>query len=497
MGANEENNDIDQEILGQMLTYFLPEARENLDHLNLCLIQMENDPDDFGTIETVCRIFHTLKGNAGFAGLNKVSALGRAFEELIGEVRNGKVKLRKSGFNVMHEGLDMFNLLLDKAKGGAPETTDISGLMNKIDKIKSNEDPDYDCPPPSAYETELQEQEELLSIYRDGYNQLGTLKHLVFESVSLREPESLAVLLSNQIHERMTPEQNGIWFVEEQNTLVEIARNGTLVDKDDRRKLNFNSSEMLKKVIVEQSTIWPTESNSINKLLPEYQSPVLFPIKSKQAALGMLILDPEEQSEVEIYQFISQFAAMIMHISKLHQKVDEQRGELDELTGILFRQNSQLASLYHVEIALVKESDPVKLCEIVVKAIVEDLEAKRAAAFLYDTESEEFIATAESGGLDGIVGNRYKVGQIDPLYKCMKTGRVITQTDYGESIEIGKHRIDGWISLGLKGREMIRGVIIAEVDDEDIADPISILTNYLGMLLDNIALQGKVKKELS
>lgn len=497
MGDNEEINDMDQEILGQMLTFFLPEARENLDHLNLCLIQMENDPDDPDTIDTVFRIFHTLKGGAGFAGLNEVSMLGRAFEELIGEVRKKKVKLGTFGFDVMHEGLDLFNLLIDRAKASNPVQTDISGLLNKIDKIKSNEDPDYDSPSPSVEETESKEQEELLSIYRDGYNQLGTLKHLIYESVSLSDPESLAVLLSHQIHERMAPERNGFWMVEQQNMLVEIARNGKLVDKEEQRKLNFNSCETLKKVIVEQITMWPTESESINKLLPEYQSPVLFPIKSKDAALGMLILDPEEQTEVELYQFISQFAAMIMRISKLHQKVEEQREELDELTGILFRQNAQLSSLYHAEIALVKESDPIKLCEIVVKAVVEDLEAERAVAYLYDREAEELIVAAECGGLTGIVGNRYKLEQTGPLAKCIETGRIISQTDYGESIEIGKHRVDGWIALSLKGREVTLGAIIVEVDDEDIADSISILTNYVGILLDNLILQAKVKKELS
>lgn len=497
MGANEEMNDMDQEILGQMLTHFLPEARENLDHLNLCLIQMENSPEEPDVIETVFRIFHTLKGGASFVGLDEVTALGRAFEEMMGEVRKGKIRLRTSGFNVIYEGLDLFNLLLDQAEAGKPVTTDIAGLLDKIAKIKSSEELDGDAPPAVALETETQEQEELLSIYRDGYNQLGTLKHLIYESVSLSDPESLAVLLSKQIHQRMTPERNGVWLVEDQDTLVEIAKDGKIVDKEKRRKLKYHSCEILKKVVVEQITMWPTESETIDAILPEYQSPVLFPIKSKQTALGMLILDPKEQTEVELYQFISQFAAMIMRISKLHQKVEEQREELDELTGILFRQNAQLSSLYHVEIGMVKESDPVKLCEMVVKAVVEDLEAKRAAAFLYDRESEELIAAAECGGLNGIVGNRYKVDQTGPLAKCIETGRIITQTDYGESIEIGTHSIDGWIALGLKGRENTLGALIAEVDDEDIADPISIMTNYLGILLDNLALQGKVKKELS
>ena len=499
MGANEEIKDLDQELLGQMLEHFIPEARENLDHLNLCLIQMENDPDDSGSIETVFRIFHTLKGGAGFAGLDEISALGRAFEELIGEVRKGKINLTTSCFDVIYEGLDSFNLLLDSAQTNIPSATDISSLLAAIEKLKSGEALEPEDPAASAVETapgeHEREQEELLSIYREGYNQLGTLKHLIYESVSLSEPESLAVLLSHQIHKRMAPERNGFWLVKGQETLLEIARNGVLVEKDERRQLNFNANELLRKVVVEQLTMWPSESESISELLPEYESPVLFPIKAKQAALGMLILDPEEQTEVELYQFITQFAAMIMRISQLHQKVEEQREELDELTGILFRQNAQLSSLYHVEISLVKESDPSRLCEIVVNAVVEDLEAKRAAAFLYDREADELVAAAECGGLSDIIGKHYKTSQIGPLARCLETGRIITQTDYGDAIELETYSIDGWIALGLKGRETTLGALIAEVDDEDIADPISILTNYLGILLDNLALQEKVRNE--
>jgi hypothetical protein len=134
---------------------------------------------------------------------------------------------------------------------------------------------------------------------------------------------------------------------------------------------------------------------------------------------------------------------------------------------------------------------------MVVEAVVDDLEAKRAAAFLYDADTREMTAIAACGGLDDIVGNRYELEQIGPLAKCMETGRIVTQTDYGESIVIGSHKVDGWIVLGLKGRETTLGALVAEVDDEDIADPISILTNYLGMLLDNLALQQKVKTEQS
>ena len=143
--------------------------------------------------------------------------------------------------NVIYEGLDLFSFMIDKAEVNEQAETDISGLLTKIDRIRSNQDPEDECDCAEFLDDASQEQEELLTIYRDGYNQLGALKHLIYESVHLSDPESLAVLLSNQIHERMAPEQNGFWLVEGPNTLVEIARNGKLVGLDQRRKLEINS----------------------------------------------------------------------------------------------------------------------------------------------------------------------------------------------------------------------------------------------------------------
>lgn len=495
MEANSELNDMDEKILGQMLKHFLPEARENLDHLNLCLIQMEKTPEDDELIETVFRIFHTLKGSAGFAGMDHISAIAKAYENWMRDVRKGVVKIKPSGIDVMYKGLDLFTNMVDKAEAKEAADTDNVDLLTTIEEIRINQDPESDIDHADPLGAEAREQEELFEIYRDGYNQLGELKHLIYASVHLSDPETLAVLLSNQIHERMTPERNGFWLVEGHNTLVEIARNGKLVGIDARRRLDINAFDALKRVVNEQITIWPEQWESINAQLPEYESPVIFPIKSKQAALGILILDPEEESEVELYQFISQFAAMIISISTLHKKVDEQREELDEMTGILFQQNAQLSALYHVEMALMKETEPIKLCDIVVKAVVKDLEAKRAAALLYDHDTREFLVASESGGLNGIVGKRFGVDHIPALARCIETNRIVTQTDFGEPIEIGPNRIEGWIALGLKGREFSQGVMIAEVEDQDIADPISILTNYLGILLDNFVLQKQVKDQ--
>ena len=173
---------------------------------------------------------------------------------------------------------------------------------------------------------------------------------------------------------------NAVWFVQDDREVVEIARNGKLVKEDNPRVFQIESSDVQKRVILDQLVVWSSSFPQAKDMLPEFQSPVLFPIKAQPEAFGFLVLDPEESAEVEVYQFVGQFAAMILNISKLHRKVDEQRKELDEMTEILFKQNAQLSSLYHVELELMKVTDPVQLCRIVVETVVGEIEAGRAAA---------------------------------------------------------------------------------------------------------------------
>jgi hypothetical protein len=277
--------------------------------------------------------------------------------------------------------------------------------------------------------------------------------------------------------------------------VVEIAHDGELVQEDKRRVLEIESSEILKRVMHDQLVVWASSFDQVKELLPEFQLPIIFPIKAKPEALGFLVLDPEESAEVEVYQFVSQFAAMILNISKLHRKVDEQRKELDEMTEILFKQNAQLSSLYHVELELMKVTDPVQLCRIVVETVVSEIEAGRAAAFLIDGASQELIGASESGGLQDIDSMRFPIDKKKPIKQSIESGRIITSRDYNENFYLGPNLMENWVVFCLKGREHSHGVLVAEIDDEDISDPISILANYSGILLDNLMLQQKIGRK--
>jgi len=486
--------DLDDQILGRMLQDFLKEAREHLDHLNLNLIQLEEDPNDESLIDEIFRSAHTLKGSAAFAGLKQISEISRKMEEILGSVRKGTFNITPKIIDVMFEGLDVLTTLLDKTATNDSSEGDISRILEKLDGIPGDTLPEFEAQS-DKQETEHFDSQELLSIYKKSYDQLAVLKHLVYSSTALSDPESLAVLFSKQIDERMSPERNAFWLVENHQNVVEIARNGKLLEKDNRRVLDIESSDVLKRVIHEQLVVWPSSLPNVKELLPEYYSPTIFPVKDQPYALGFLVLDPEESTEVELYQFISQFAAMILNMSKLHQKCQEQRSELDEMTGILFKQNAQLSSLYHVGLSLMEVIDPMDLCRIVVEAVVSDLEARRAAAFLIDESSQELIGAAESGGLKEIDSLRLPIDREKPIRQSLESGRIVSHRDFSEKLYLGSNLLEDWIILCFKGRERSHGVLVAEVGNKDIGDPVSILANYTGMLLDNLMLQKKVENK--
>lgn len=487
MSDGNDTFNLDDDIMARMLVEFQKEARDHLDHLNLFLIQLEEDPKDDKLINRVFRVAHTIKGSAAFAGLTEVSDIGRKIEDLIGEVRKGAIPLSQTIINTLFEGIDVLTELLDAAHESRKHRVPVVQYSAKLGALMGGEAVVED------EEIEMEALPEIAAFYKEAYDQLATLKHLVYSSTHLTDEETLAVLFSKQIFERMAPDKNCIWLVQNGKRVSEIARNGKLVPSSERRLLDIESSDVLRRVINDQLTVWPTSLPSVKELLPDYESPTLFPLKTQNQAFGFLGLDPEESTEVDAFQFVGQFAAMMLNISKLHRQVSEQKHELDEMTQILFRQNTQLSSLYHVELELMGATEPEQLCAILVTSLVNDLEVSKAAVFLIDHANNQFTFSAESG-LPGVRELEFPLNGDNPLQQSLRTSRIVSSADSAKPFEFGGQAMGNWIVLGLKGRESIQGMLVVEFDNDDLTDPISILTNYTGILLENLKLQQSFKQ---
>lgn len=492
MSNEKDVQDLDDQILKQMLQDFLEEAMELLDQLNLILIQLEDEPDNEDSINQIFRIVHTIKGSAGFAGLEEMSNVGRKLEDLFAQVRKGAVKITPTFMDLMFECLDTLSALRESAASGSSIQVDVPGILDKLEQAQSGESGEKEVPVSDAATDSAGESNELLQIYKSSYDQLSALKHLVYSSIQLDDEDTLVTLFSKKIHEIMTPERNSFWLVKNDKNVVKVAVDGKMLPEAERTALEIESSEILKRVILEQKVVWSSTHKEAKELFPSYTAPIIVPMKGQPQAYGFFSLDPEESAEVEVYQFVGEFVSMVLKNAKLHNQIDEQRKELDEMTAILFRQNNVLSTLYHVELDLMRITNPIDLCRIVTEAFVHDLETRSAAIFLRDESTGGLKGIWGSGGMEGIDNMEISMDTVAPIQKSMESGRIVSHKDSDESLKIGENELEDWIIMGLKGREITHGVVVAEIEEDDITDSMSILSNYSGILLDNLNLYEKI-----
>lgn len=97
---------------------FLIEAQEILDRLGEQLVTLEQDPGDNEQLNAVFRGFHTLKGGAGFLGIQAMVHLCHAAEEALGMVRAGKATLEADHFDAAQQSLDWLQRMLDAVGAG-------------------------------------------------------------------------------------------------------------------------------------------------------------------------------------------------------------------------------------------------------------------------------------------------------------------------------------------------------------------------------------------
>jgi len=77
----------------ELLTDFLIETKENLDHLDEELLALEASPSDSDLINAIFRRLHTIKGVCGFLDLHKLESVSHAGETLLQALRSNELKV--------------------------------------------------------------------------------------------------------------------------------------------------------------------------------------------------------------------------------------------------------------------------------------------------------------------------------------------------------------------------------------------------------------------
>ena len=336
--------------------------------------------------------------------------------------------------------------------------------------------------------------EEFSRLYADIYAQLTELKHFVYSTTLLEDLDSLAVLFSRKMLEYSGGRNNAVWLATGGSTMEEKARNGHLLAVGERRILDVSISDDFRRAFEEQLVTWPSDAALWEKTFPDCKLPVLFPIKGRPTALGFLVVDFRDSGEKEFFQFTAQFMALVLNMAGLHQQVKVQQGELSAMAELLLAQNTQMASLQGACMTIVTVKDPMRLCEIVADAVVSELGARTAAAFVLDGGTGELLGVARSAKEGSIESLRFVLGEASIFGLCMESGRIVSSRDHLRDLQVGSWRLSNWSLFPCKARDRIPGLVVADMGDKDIGDPIAILAHHAGMMLDNLMLLEEQKR---
>jgi two-component system chemotaxis sensor kinase CheA len=98
--------------MDELTREFLIESQEGLDRMERCLTDLESRPDDLELLAEIFRAVHTIKGTTGFLGFRRLEKLAHAGENLLGQLRDGKVAASPPVITALLELMDGLRSIL-------------------------------------------------------------------------------------------------------------------------------------------------------------------------------------------------------------------------------------------------------------------------------------------------------------------------------------------------------------------------------------------------
>lgn len=124
----------------EMRQLFLQEMAELLQHIEADTLALEANPDESDRIDTLFRYFHTLKGGAGMSGLPILANYTHKVENLLDEIRAGKLAISTALVSALLEASDCLNGFMEEASGlGALDPARIQGSLAQLAHLSGQE----------------------------------------------------------------------------------------------------------------------------------------------------------------------------------------------------------------------------------------------------------------------------------------------------------------------------------------------------------------------
>src|SRR5262249_5930357 len=137
-GNSEDHRPARERAMNEVIREFLIETHENLSQLDLDLVTLEKEPTERETLGRVFRTLHTVKGTAGFLGLQKLQAVAHAAENLLSWLREGKLVFNAEIASVLLTVVDAVRQMLAAVeKDETDGEGDFSALIQNLGRLRA------------------------------------------------------------------------------------------------------------------------------------------------------------------------------------------------------------------------------------------------------------------------------------------------------------------------------------------------------------------------
>ncbi|MFQ5455711.1 MAG: chemotaxis protein CheA [Nitrospirota bacterium] len=127
---------------------FISEAEEIIAGVSENLVVLESADDKVTVnpevINSIFRAAHTLKGMSGMVGLTKISETSHRLEDMLDNMRMGRLQLNSAVLDTLFEGMDVLSGLINSVSTKGSEDIDISPFLEKIEKVIKGEGKEQD-----------------------------------------------------------------------------------------------------------------------------------------------------------------------------------------------------------------------------------------------------------------------------------------------------------------------------------------------------------------
>lgn len=121
---------------------FLVEAGEHFELIEQNFLVLEENPGDLDILNAIFRSVHTIKGASGFLGLQKVQGLAHIGENILDDLRKGRMTATPDVMELLFETADTLKVLVNDVglnirKQGPPKDPDTTDLIRRLEALKT------------------------------------------------------------------------------------------------------------------------------------------------------------------------------------------------------------------------------------------------------------------------------------------------------------------------------------------------------------------------